>query len=114
MTAKAVSPKSRAFNPNPQSTNPGSRISTRHFRPELLHAFHEAAVARRMLLRFLGVCEGRLELLEQFALVFVEPYRCFDDHCAEQVAGMTAADGFHALAAQTEFLPCLRFGWHGD
>src|SRR5690348_15262156 len=92
---------------------PGA-ASTRHLRPELLHAFHKAAVARRMLLRFLGVGEGRLELLQQFALVFVEPYRCFDDHGAEQVAGMTAADGFHALAAQTEFLPCLRFGWHGD
>src|SRR5690348_3849453 len=93
---------------------PAPRMSTRHLRPELLDAFHEAAVAWRMLLRFLRVGEGGFELLQQVALELVEPHRCFDDHGAEKVAGVAAANGLHALAAQPEFLPRLRFRRDGD
>src|SRR6185437_8488609 len=83
-------------------------------RPELLHAFHEAAVARRVFLRFFGIGEGGFELLQQFALLLVEPHRRFHHHGAKEVAGVTAADGFHALPAQAEFLAGLGFGRDGD
>src|SRR6185437_10814747 len=92
---------------------PGA-ASAGHLRPELLHAVDEAAVARRVFLRFLGVGEGGFELLEDFTLAFVQAHRRFHHDRAEQVAGLAASHRFHALPAQAEFLASLGLGRNGD
>src|SRR5690606_4466754 len=71
--------------------------------PEALHAVEEGARLRRVPTRTLAD-EGRLELLQQLALLCGQVDRRLDHGLAVQVAGAAAAHGLDALLAQAEHL----------